>query len=234
LSAQVLRIANSSLYRLSTKIGTISRAVTVIGHNAVHSLVLASSAVGLFSRKKMPYFNIQEYWEHSIKTAILAQKIAEQCHVLHSETYFVAGLLHDIGTMVIAMKLPELSRTLYMRFPDETTPKHEIEFQTLGFTHADVGGELLSSWSLPSHLIEAVRYHEQPELAQESPLSAAIIQIACAYVQCELRDKDSLKRLIDAFSWKISGLDPDQLPALLLDVEDLFNDTFNIFFSRAA
>ena len=174
LSAHVLRIANSSLYNLSSKIDTISRAVTIIGHNAVHNLVLASSAVGLFNKRKMPYFNIQEYWEHSIRSAILAQKLAEQCHVLHSESYFVGGLLHDIGTMVIAMKLPELARTLYMRFADEMTPIHEIEMMTLGFTHAEVGGELLTSWSLPSHLIEAVRYHDLPEQAPESPLSAAM------------------------------------------------------------
>ena len=234
LSAHVLRIANSSLYNLSSKVDTISRAVTVIGHNAVHNLVLASSAVGIFNKRKMPYFNIREYWEHSLRSAILAQKLAEQCHVLHSESYFISGLLHDIGTMVIALRLPELARTLYMRFPDETTPKSKIEFETLGFTHADVGGELLTSWSLPVHLVEAVRYHEQPEYAPESPLSAAIIQIACAYSQCDDHHNEKIEHMIDAFSWRISGLNPDKMPHLIDETEGVFGETFRLFFTRAA
>lgn len=234
LSAHVLRIANSSLYNLSSKIDTISRAVTVIGHNAVHNQVLASSAVGMFNKRKMPYFNIREYWEHSLRSAILAQKLAEQCQVLHSESYFVGGLLHDIGTMVIAMKLPELARTLYMHFPDEIKPQHEIEFETLGFTHADVGGELLASWALSAHLVEAVRHHEQPEGAPESPFSAAIIQIASAYVQCGFHDTERLEHMIDPFSWRISGLHHEQLPRLLLETEGVFAETFSLFFTRAA
>lgn len=234
LSAHILRIANSSLYNLSSKVDTISRAVTVIGHNAVHNLVLASSAVSIFNKRKMPYFNIREYWEHSLKTAILAQKLAEQCHVLYPETYFISGLLHDIGTMVIALRLPELARTLYMRFPDETTPRSEIEFETLGFTHADVGGELLAFWSLPAHLVEAVRYYCQPERAPQSQLSAAIIQIACAYAQCDNHHDKMIDHLIDTFSWKISGLKREILPQLIQETEDIFGETYRLFFARAA
>lgn len=234
LSAQVLRIANSSLYKLSTRIDTISRAVTVIGHDAVYNLVLASSAVAVFSKQKLANFDIKNYWEHSLKTAILAQKIAEQCNVLHAEPYFLGGLLHDVGTMVIAMKLPELSRTLYMRFPDESTPKHDIEMQVLGFTHADVGGELLSSWSFPTHLVEAVRHHHQPGLATDSPLSAAITQIACSYVQCDDHDRNNHEELIDPAAWQVVGIEPEQMPALLTEVENLFYETFMVFFDRAA
>lgn len=234
LTAQVLRIANSSLYGLSSKIDTISRAVTIIGNDAIYHLVLASSAVGVFSKKKLPYFNIKEYWEHSLKTALMAQKLAEKCNVLHAESYFIGGLLHDIGTMLIAMKLPELARTLYMRFPDDAVSKQDSEFQTLGFTHADVGGELLSEWSLPGHLIDAVRFHHQPELAVESPLSAAITQIACAAVQDFSLDNERLNNLVDPISWQVTGLFPDQLSEMRREVDVMFSETFNVFFGRAA
>ena len=234
LSAQVLRIANSPMYGLSSKIDTISRAVTIIGNDSIYNLVLASSAVGIFSKRKLPYFNIKEYWEHSLKTALMAQKMAEKCNVLHTESYFIGGLLHDIGTMLIAMKLPELARTLYMRFPDDETSKQDTELQVLGFTHADVGGELLNLWSLPSHLIEAVRFHHNPQLATDSPLSAAITQIACAYVQEDSHNIERMERRIDPYSWQITGLSPEQLPALGQEVEAMFVETFSVFFGRAA
>lgn len=234
LSAQVLRIANSSWYHLSAKVNTISRAVTIIGHNAINNLVLASSVVGLIEQKKMPNFDMQAHWEHSLKTAILARLMAEECNVLHSEPFFIGGLLHDIGTMVIVLKLPELSRTLYMRFPEETMSIHDIERQTLGFTHADVGAELLASWSLPNELVEAVRHHHQPTQASDSPLNAAIIQIACAYVQTHGRQQELLERMIDPSSWRITGLEPGQLVDLMSAMEEVFVETFELFFSRAA
>lgn len=234
LSIQVLRIANSSWYQLASKIDTISRAVTVIGYDAINNLVLASSVLGVFSKTKMPYFDSAAHWEHSLKTAILARLMAEKCNVLHSESYFIGGLLHDIGTMIIAMRLPELARTLYMHFQEETTPVHDIELQTLGFTHADVGGELMASWSLPSHLIEAVRHHHNLAEAKESPLSTAIIQIASAYIEVHTHDQERLERLIDPAAWQITGLDAEQLPGLLQSVRADFAELYNVFFSQAA
>jgi putative nucleotidyltransferase with HDIG domain len=234
LTAQVLRIANSCMYGLSSRVDTISRAVTVIGNDAIYNLVLATSAVGIFSKKKLPYFNIKEYWEHSLRTGLMAQKIAGQCNVLHTESYFIGGLLHDIGTMLIAMKLPELARTLYMRFPDEAGSKQDTEMQVLGFTHADVGGELLASWLLPPHLVEAVRYHHTPEQAPGSPLSAAITQIACAYVEDSSHNHHRLEQMVDPFSWQISGIFPDQLAGIQAEVDAMFEETFSLFFGRAA
>lgn len=234
LSVQVLRIANSSWYQNSSRIDTISRAVTVIGHVAINNLVLASSIVSVFPQNKMPSFDLQKHWAHSVQVAILARMMAEQCHVLLTEPFFIAGLLHDIGAMVIAMRLPDISHTLYMRFPGEVTPTHEIEQKVLGFTHADVGAELLAAWSLPEHLIDAVRFHHTPEQAEQPSLGAAIIQIASAYVQPNDQDQGHLAHLIDASSWQATGLNKTQMPALMTELKDSFASTFDAFFSQAA
>jgi putative nucleotidyltransferase with HDIG domain len=231
LCAQVLKIANSSLYGLKSKIDTISRAVTIIGQDAVLNLVLATTSIQMFSRYKLPTFDIQKYWEHSIRTAILSQELAKTCNVLQTESYFVAGLLHDIGTMVIAVKLPELSRALYMRLPDDLSPKYEIEYQSLGFTHADVAGELFSLWTFPDHLIDAVKNHHAPEQAEISPLSAALVQIACAYSQMD--DKAS-QDLIGPLAWQITNLDRAMVETISSDLEMVYQDTVHGLVNRVA
>jgi putative nucleotidyltransferase with HDIG domain len=231
LCAQVLKIANSSLYGYKTKIDSISRAVTIIGHDAVLNLVLASASIQMFSKHKLPNFDMQHYWEHSIRTAILVRELAKTCNVLHTESYFIAGLLHDIGTMVIAVRLPELSRALYMPLPDDDSPRYEVEFQSLGFTHADVGGELFKLWSLPEHLVEAVRYHHDPAHAQVSPLSAALVQIGCAY--SDLDDVVS-RQYIDPEAWQLTGLDAEQVEGISQELETVFKDTVQGLTSEAA
>jgi len=231
LSAQVLKIANSSLYGLKSKIDTISRAVTIIGQDAVLNLVLATTSIQMFSKYKLPNFDIQEYWEHSLRTAVLTQELAKTCNVLQTESYFVAGLLHDIGTMVIAVKLPELSRALYMRLPDDLSPKHQVEFQSLGFTHADVGGELFSLWSFPEHLIDAVKYHHNPEKAEISPLSAALVQIACAYSH---PDNTAEQELIEPVTWQITDLDKTTVETISADLEMVYQDIVHGMFNRVA
>lgn len=231
LCAQVLKIANSSLYGLPSKIDSISRAVTIIGQDAVLNLVLATTSIEMFSRYKLPNFDIETYWAHSIRSAILTQELAKTCNVLQTESYFVAGLLHDIGTMVISVKLPELSRALYMSLPDDLSPKYEIEYQSLGFTHADVGAELFSAWSFPEHLIDAIRYHHNPAGAEVSPLSAALVQIGCAY--SDLNDRYA-QELIEPGTWDITGLDRDTVASLSGDLETVYQDIIHGLVNRVA
>ena len=231
ICAQVLKIANSSLYGFKTRIETISRAVTIIGQDAVVNLVLATATIQMFSRYKLPNFDIREYWAHSIRSAILTQELARTCNVLQTESYFIAGLLHDIGTMVIAVKLPELSRALYMRLPDDLSPNHEIEYQSLGFTHADVGAELLSLWKFPDHLIDAIRHHHNPGKAEISPLSAALVQIGCAY--SHLEDTAS-QELIEPLAWQITDLDKCRVEEISNDLEMVYKDIEHGLFNRVA
>jgi len=231
LTSQVLRVANSSLYGHAKKIDTVSRAVTLVGQENIFNLVLASSTIDKFSHNKMPTFDINQFWDHSIRTAVTAQTLAKRCNVLYTESYFIAGLMHDIGTMVIAVTLPEIARALYLPLPADISQKHEVEFQSLGFTHADVGGELLETWSLPAHLIEAVRYHHGPQLAKHSPLSAALVQIACAYSNPQYIEAGLQ---VDAFSWEISRLDPDQMEDIIEDISDALTETVHELTHRAA
>jgi len=231
LTAQVLRIANSSLYNRAKKIDTVSRAVTLIGQESIFNLVLASSVIQKFSQHKLPVFDFDYFWEHSIRTATVAQAIAAKCNVLHTQSYFIAGLMHDIGTMVINSALPDIARALYMPLPSDMSEKHEVEAQSLGFTHADVGGALMEKWAFPDHLVDAVRYHHNPENAPRSSLSAAFIQIACAYSR---QSGDEVVNFVDPFSWEVSNLNPELMEEIRVELADVLPEVIREFTHQAA
>lgn len=176
LTARLLRLANSPFYGFPSRIDTVSRAVTVIGMQALRNLVLVTSAVDCLSRLPVP--DMREYWRHSLRAAIAARVLALHCGATEPEALFAAGLLHDIGQQIIAAKLPEIAREVEIRAGDTGTAVDEVERAVLGFDHAAVGAELLRSWRLPPTLCEPVAFHHRPLEAEDTQLPAAIIHAA--------------------------------------------------------
>jgi putative nucleotidyltransferase with HDIG domain len=206
LTARLLRLANSPFYGFPSHIDTISRAITVIGMNALRNLVLVTSAVGTLSRLPAPGMN--EYWRHSLRSAIIARTFALHCHLPEPEALFAAGLLHDIGIQIIAAKLPEIARELECRARDTGRPIDEVEREVLGFDHAEVGAELLAAWRLPRSLCEPVAYHHRPLEAGEMQLPALIVHAANIFAQeLEHGMTDSAEQAILA-----------RLPAAVIDI----------------
>lgn len=175
LSARLLRLANSPFYGFPSRIDTIGRAVTVIGTRALRDLVLAVSAPGIFA--KMPILDMRAFWEHSLRSAALARLLASRCRLAEPESLFAAGLLHDVGQLIILAKLPEIGRETRWRALDCGVALHLVEQEVIGFDHAEVGGELLRQWQLPRSLWEAVACHHRPAVARDR-LTAAIICLA--------------------------------------------------------
>ena len=176
LTAQLLRVANSPFYGFPSRIGTIERAVTVIGTRALRDLVLAASAVGIFT--KMPLVDMRPFWHHSLLSGLASRLLGLRCGVPEPEALFVAGLLHDVGQLIILAKLPEMGRETRIRARDCRLPLHTLERAVFGFDHAEVGGELLRQWHLPQAVWEPVSCHHRPVAAAREPLAAAIIHLA--------------------------------------------------------
>ncbi|NHZ69838.1 MAG: HDOD domain-containing protein, partial [Thermotogales bacterium] len=107
LTARLLRMANSSFYNFSRKIDTISRAVTVIGNTELYQLVLSISAVKTFNTIPNELVKMETFWRHSVYTGLLARAIAARANVLHPERLFVAGLMHDIGSIILYHQRPD-------------------------------------------------------------------------------------------------------------------------------
>ncbi|MCC6207790.1 MAG: HDOD domain-containing protein [Gammaproteobacteria bacterium] len=234
LTARLLRVVNSSFYQFSCRIDTVSRAITVVGISELYNLVIAVSAVKSFSRIPSFVVNIDTFWRHSISCGIIARMLARRCGVLHPERLFVAGLLHDIGSLLIYNRVPETARNLVLAARGNESILHRTEHTALGFSHAELGGMMLDQWHLPEALREAVRYHHEPAAAEHGRLEAAILHIADALAnhgeQGAFSGEASTELFIDDDVWGTTGLTPtpDLLDMITEETREQYREAVNV------
>ncbi|MDR9435963.1 MAG: HDOD domain-containing protein [Thiohalophilus sp.] len=236
LTARLLKIVNSSFYGFPSRIETVSRAVTVIGLRELRGLVLAASAVETFSRIPTDLLNMVHFWRHSVYCAVVAQLLAEECHVLHSERLFVAGLLHDIGKLVMYNRLPEQSRAAIDLAAEKPCGDFEAEQRLLGFDHARIGAELLSVWQMPESLCAAVDYHHRPGEAPAHLIEACIVHVANSITGMAEQGLDSSSDVyvqpIDPLAWQTLSLDESIIDPLCHRAGPLFSDALEVILPR--
>jgi len=215
LTARLLRIVNSAFYNFSRRIDTVSRAIIIIGDRELFNLVLAVSAVKSFAGIPNTLINMDTFWRHSIYSGLIARNLAKRCRVLHSERLFVAGLLHDIGSLVLYNRAPGVARELLMVAQGDEETLHQAEREALGFSHADLGGLLLDKWMLPVALRDAVRCHHDPAAAADGAFEAAIVHIAdvfaCRSELGALFEEPAADVEIKDCAWQTIGLSPAQV-----------------------
>jgi putative nucleotidyltransferase with HDIG domain len=235
LTARLLRLVNSSFYQFSRRIDTVSRAITVVGISELYNLVIAVSAVKSFSRIPSFVLNIDTFWRHSISCGILARMLARRCGVLHPERLFVAGLLHDVGSLLIYNRAPETARDLVLAARGNETILHRTERKAFGFSHAELGGMMLDQWHLPEALQQAVCHHHDPSAAAtHGRLEAAIVHIADALAnhseQGAFSAEPSAEIFIDDSVWQATGLTltPALLDLLAEETREQYRDAINV------
>ena len=178
LTARLLKLANSSFFGYAARVDTVGRAVAVIGLRELKHLVLAVSAVKTFSKIDNQIVNVRTFWRHSIYCGAIAQELAKLCRVMHPERLFVAGLLHDVGSLLLYHRVPEVSRQLLLSAEGDEEVLHAREMEELGFSHADLGGLLMELWHFPQHLQQIVRFHHQPSAVADDRTDVSIVHLA--------------------------------------------------------
>jgi putative nucleotidyltransferase with HDIG domain len=158
LTAKTLRLANSSFYGMSSKVTTIHQAIAVLGFHSIRTLVTACAVTGSFPAGAHAQFNFKGFWRHSVATAVSAKLLAIRLK-FNPDAAFTAGLLHDIGTLVLATRFPlEYGRMLEHR-KEHDCYIVEAEQAVLGFDHATVGSALAAYWKFPEVMQKAVAEH---------------------------------------------------------------------------
>jgi HD-like signal output (HDOD) protein len=178
LTARLLRIVNSAFYSLPTRVESIPRAITIIGTHELRALALATSVTTMFNGIPEDLANMDLFWRHSIACGIAARIIATFRRVPNAERFFIAGVLHDIGRLVMYMKIPKESREAILRCREVGQPLFVAERDVIGFGHAAVASVLLEAWRFHPGLEEAVGFHHNPNGAARYPLEAAIVHVA--------------------------------------------------------
>ena len=237
LTARLLKIVNSSYYGFQAKIETVSRAVTVVGLRELRGLVIAASAVETFSNVPDTVLNKVRFWRHSLYCGVIARLLAEKCNVLHSERLFVAGLLHDIGKLIIAQRLPTERKMITLEVENGQRSELEVEQDFLGFNHAEVGGELMKQWNMPETLFESVAYHHDPRRAEVGVMETCLVHLANIFTDeaeqgLDMSGNTSLQE-IDNYAWKMTGLDESVKEHVYREAGPLFAEALETILPRS-
>ena len=176
MTAMILKLANSAFFGQRQSVATPAGAVAILGIDLLKSLVLAH---GLFSQAggfRLPSFRLDHLWRHSVAVASAAKQIAELEGLSRSAAaeHFTAGLLHDVGILVLASRFPEEYGRILETQRSAGCDLETAEFHLLGATHGEVGGYLLGLWGLPGSVVQAAAFHHSPALQETTAFSPAL------------------------------------------------------------
>ncbi|WP_300161107.1 HDOD domain-containing protein [Solidesulfovibrio sp.] len=214
LAATLLRLANSPFYGLSRPIDSLARGVLLIGAGELAQLALGVAVADRFRDIPACCLTMRQVWEHAVGCGVLARVLAAHVGGVSQERLFVAGLLHDLGRLVMLRRLPGHMAAAMALARKEGLPVAAAERRLFGFDHAAVGRALLALWRLPPELAEAVGGHHGGE---DMSLDACIVHVAdVATVAAGLGFNGSVAAPpLDPAAWDALGLDPSVMTVAL-------------------
>lgn len=179
MTTRLLRMVNSVYYGLSAPVGSIEEAVFYLGVHQIRRLAVLTPVIEdlqkLAGRGNFPW---RDFWRHCIATAVLTRQTFGDVLPNNDETDYVAGLLHDVGKLVIASAFPEYFERIQTRLREPGTDLLEVEKDILGYDHCELGAQYLSSHKLPEATIQTVRWHHHPASATSDQRLVAAVQLS--------------------------------------------------------
>lgn len=232
LSSRLLRIVNSSFYGLSTSVDSVTHALNILGVDQLGDLALATVVMSKFNGIPKDLVNLDMFWKHNIACGLMVKEIAVLFGETNTEKFYLMGLLHDIGSLVMYKEASAISRTCLSRAEYEGRHLYQVEQEELGFCHAELGGELLKRWRISDPLVESVQYHHNPLEAPKFPKFVSIVHIADIVVY-EMGLGGSGEFFIPPLGRKVLEflqLEKKQLTELKSSVNDSFEEVFQMFY----
>lgn len=231
--ARILRLANSAMYSFPSKIDTITRAITIIGTKQLGDLVLATGVIELFRNVPKEAVDMDSFWRHSIATGICARVISTYQREDNVERYYLMGLLHDIGRLIMFIQIPEQINEHIQFCKKNNTLLHLQEKQGFGFDHSDVGQLLLKSWNIPQSIEETVGYQHYPMSSAKFSKEASVIHFSDVVANAlQLGSSgESFVPPLNEQAWLSLQLTPSQIPNIIDHIEKQYDDVIEIFLS---
>ncbi|MGE4553144.1 MAG: HDOD domain-containing protein [Desulfovibrionaceae bacterium] len=220
LSARLLRLVNSPMYGFSSRIDRLDRAVALVGERELTTLAVGISAMNYFQDIPAELVDMRTFWEHSVGVALMATLLARASRKVPPELAFIAGLLHDVGRLLMFKKLPYNSTQALLFARAEDLPLVDAERQIFGYDHTEVAAVLMGRWNFPGSIRRAVTGHHGPSAAKD-PLAAGVIQAADVLVNglYVARDGRFCVPPLDAGVWAGLGLPVEALDTLAEDFD---------------
>lgn len=231
LTARLLKLVNSPFYNFPSRIDTVSMAITVLGTRQLRDLVMSHVLINQFSRKVPADFALETFWCHSLTCAIAARTIGNDLRVANPERFFVMGLLHDLGKMVMQLALADQASELRRSLERDPARVHSVEQDIFGFDHAQLGAELLRYWHLPDSLVEPCLHHHRPEDAQRFTRETAALHLADSIandLQTPIAMEDDL--VLNPAVWQMLQVDPQRLEHYHERVYEQMDEVLQLFY----
>ncbi len=216
ISGRVLRLVNSSFYGFPGRISSISNAIILLGFDVVKSLIISVSVFEMMEK------GILGLWEHSLGCAIASRFIAKKVKGCDPEEISVAGLLHDIGKVVVSIQLAEDYEEIKKTITDKKVTFIQAEKEVLDLTHEDIGCWLAESWNLPIGLLEPISCHHHPQQAQQAKVATDIVHLANFLIRAMGHGSggDPWVPELNRKSWERLGLSMQDLEEIIADLGD--------------
>lgn len=178
LTANILKLTNSAYFGFASKIGSVKQAVVLLGSKRVIYLIMASCVNAIMDEPVSGYdLPSGELWKHSIAVSVAAEGLIKELKHPAGEELFTAALLHDIGKLILGDFLKDEVKKIESAVLEDI-PFQEAERRVLGTDHAEVGAKILENWSLPRKIVSAVRWHHDPDSAEEVNPLIDIVHVA--------------------------------------------------------
>lgn len=234
LAARMLKLANSALFKTRNPVDSIYTAISVIGTKQLRDLVLATIVIDNFEGVDHARLNMEDFWRHSIACGIAARVIATYQREPNVERYYLMGLFHDMGRIILLSESPKEETAILLEADQKDCLVLPLEQKHLGFTHAEISARLLKLWNLPEIQQEAVHYHHAPLEAPNESAAASVVHVA-DWIAHGLNYGTSGEKYVpplDEAAWEILHIPVSALDTLIKHIDEQYHSTINLFLKR--
>jgi putative nucleotidyltransferase with HDIG domain len=225
LTSKLLKMVNSAIYGFPGRISSVSHGVVLLGLSVVKGLLLGVSVFELMQETMVGL------WDHSLGCATLSRIIAKRKGLKDFEEIAVAGLLHDLGKVLLILLYPAEYSEAIEEAKREDLAISDAERDIFNATHANVGAWMGRKWNFPAQLVDIIEYHHKPHLAKTARMETGIVHVSDVIIRARGfgHAGDYSLPMMNAAAWEALSLSEEDLKRVLLEMEDALEDTESIF-----
>lgn len=223
LTTRILKMVNSAFYGFPHEIATISQSISILGRDRLRQILIGSMLGGVFGKMGSRVISLNDFWYDSVKTAILARYLCrESRNSDQAETLFTAGLLHKIGKLILAQRLPDEYMRVQITTEAENLDAFLVEQRIIGYTHCDVGAAFIKKWGLPQILSDIAHYYLSPQQSEEYEDEVRLISLASnlTFLVAPVEQQEVEFALEDIQDWQLTGLSVEQITTASILAEE--------------
>jgi putative nucleotidyltransferase with HDIG domain len=225
LAAKILKVVNAAMYGFVVRIASVNQAVVLLGMNVVRAILLG---VSMFEMMEQTTVGL---WKHSLGCAIVAKLLAQKKRMFDPEEASVAGLLHDIGKVVLSVQYPKEYQKAVAATGARSMFLSDVETEVFNMNHATAGAYFANTWRLPKFVVESIRYHHQPSLTSTAPIHAATVHMADTLVKAYNVgfSGDPFVPPVHASAWELFDFSEAQMKDLFSELGDTIAQVDDFF-----